>query len=489
VSLSISDRIDELEPRAAARLLRAVGLNGFPRHWGFRARPEQLAPAGDWRTWLVMAGRGWGKTRCGAEWVLAQARAHPHCRIALTGATMAEARAVMVEGESGLLACARPDDELLWAPSLDRLRWGNGSEAKLFSAADPEGLRGPTHDFAWADEIGKWGGERGVVAWDNLMLTMRSGNRPRAIATTTPRPVPLIKRLLSDAQTVVTRGGTHENAGNLSPAFVAEMNALYGGTRLGRQELDGELIEDVAGALWTRGMIEGCRVVRRGIGEWGVGSGEAGSGEQGGGSREWENREAGNREPATPQQSQLPAPCSPLPTPHSPLPPIFTRVVVAVDPPASSTGDACGIVACGVDRAGHGFVLEDASVEGASPERWARAVAACAARWNADRVIAEANNGGAMVRSTLLAHDRNLPVKLVHASRGKGARAEPVALLYEAGRVSHAGVFPELEDQLCAMTPGGYAGPGRSPDRADALVWALNELMLSARAKPGVRGL
>jgi len=482
MTLSLREQYRALEPRDAARLLNAAGLSGFPRRWAFRARPEQLAPAGDWRTWLVMAGRGWGKTRCGAEWVLAQARAHPRCHIALTGATMAEARAVMVEGESGLLACARPADELLWAPSLDRLRWGNGSEARLFSAADPEGLRGPTHDFAWADEIGKWGGERGVAAWDNLMLTMRSGDRPRAIATTTPRPVPLIKRLLGDAQTVVTRGSTHENADNLSPAFVAEMNALYGGTRLGRQELDGELIEDVAGALWTRAMIEGCRAVRWGNGEWGGGSG----------ARDRGLSPLGDC-PLIDERGQSPSGDSPqwiaLPTPHSPLPPLSTRVVVAVDPPASSTGDACGIVACGVDHSGHGYVLEDASVEGASPERWARAVAACAARWNADRVIAEANNGGAMVRSTLLTHDRNLPVKLVHASRGKGARAEPVALLYEAGRISHAGVFPELEDQLCGMTPGGYAGPGRSPDRADALVWAFNELMLSVRAEPRVRRL
>ncbi len=454
MSLSLRERFCAIEPRAAASLLHKAGLSGFPRDWRFRARPEQLAPAGDWRTWLVMAGRGWGKTRCGAEWVLEQARTQPGCRIALTGATMAEARAIMVEGESGLLACAQPADQLLWAPSLDRLRFGNGSEARLFSAADPEGLRGPAHQFAWADEIGKWGAERGVTAWDNLMLTMRSGGRPRTIATTTPRPMPLVRRLLADRQTVVTRGATQENVRNLSPAFVADMDALYGGTRLGRQELNGELIEDVAGALWTRAMIEGCRVP-----PWFPTS-------------ECSNSRAD--EQGGPSERRIAQP---------------VRIVVAVDPPASSTGDACGIVACGLDGSGHGFVLQDASIEGASPEGWARAVAACALRWNPDRVIAEANNGGAMVRSTLLAHDGSLPVKLVHASRGKGARAEPIALLYEAGRVSHAGVFPALEDQLCGMTPGGYAGPGRSPDRADALVWALTELMLSPRAMPRIRRL
>lgn len=429
----------QLGDARGAEMLLQTGLEAaeLKRCWDWCARDGQRPPAGDWRVWLILAGRGFGKTRAGAEWVRATALANPGARIALIGATLDEARTVMVEGKSGLLAISAEEEELLWAPSLKRLSWGNGAQARLFSAAEPESLRGPEHHFAWADEIAKW--PQGEAAWDNMMLGLRLGERARIVATTTPRPVPLLRRLLGEPGVVRSGGHTRENAANLPDAFLASVEALYGGTRLGRQELDGELIEDVEGALWGRALIENCRV-----------------------------RAA----------------------------PEAVRVVIGVDPPAGPvagsgrTGDACGIVAVALDGEGKGHVIEDASVEGAAPERWARAVAACAAHWQADRVVAEANNGGAMVMSVLRAADVNLPVKLVHASRGKSARAEPVAALYECGRVFHVGAFPELEDQMCGLVAGGgYEGPGRSPDRADALVWALSELMLERRPDVRVRGL
>ncbi|WOK36296.1 DNA-packaging protein [Sphingomonas sp. C3-2] len=435
---SLAERV-QADGNGAVLLDRAgLAAAGLERCWDFWARPAQTAPEGDWRIWLILAGRGFGKTRAGAEWVRRKAREHPGCRIALIGATMAEARQVMVEGVSGLLAISAPAEKLLWVPSLGRLRWGNGTQARLFSAAEPEGLRGPEHHFAWADEVAKW--TDAEKPWDNLMMTLRLGVKPQTLATTTPRPVPLIRRLLKEKGVTLSRGRTDDNRANLSQSYLAGMAALYGGTRLGRQELDGELIDDMPGALWSRALIERQRCA--------------------GDDNQW------------------------------------TRVVVGVDPPAgrcaqdAGGGDACGIVAVALDGAGCGHVIEDGSVAATSPEGWARAVAECAQRHGADRVVAEANNGGAMVRSVLLAAGSGLPVKLVHASRGKSARAEPVAALYEAGRAFHDGAFPALEDQMCGLVlGGGYEGPGRSPDRADALVWAFSELMLGAQRVPRVRGL
>ena len=408
-------------------------------YWRFWARPEQLPPNGDWHTWLICAGRGFGKTRAGAEWVRSIAAVDPAARIALVGASLAEVRSVMIEGESGILAVSPDPGAPTWEPSLRRLRWSSGAEAYCYSAAEPESLRGPQHSHAWCDEIAKWdnAAERATSAWDNLQMGLRLGETPRALATTTPRAGPLVRRLLEECEAgsvIVTRGTTWDNAGNLPARFVNRMRRQFGRTTLGRQELEGELLRDIEGALWTRAMLEACR----------------------------------DAKPAA-----------------EPV-----RVVVGVDPPASATGDACGIVVCGIDEEGRTAVLADASVERASPEKWARAVARAAERWSADRVVAEANQGGAMVESVLRAADVSLPVKLVHASRGKVARAEPVAALYEAGRVRHAGLFAKLEDQLCGLTiGGGYEGPGRSPDRADALVWALTELVLGRSGKPRVRGM
>ncbi len=402
-------------------------------HWRVWARAKQLPPTRDWRLWLIMAGRGFGKTRAGAEWIRAIAVADPQARIALVAASLAEARAVMVEGESGLIAVTPPELTPTFEPSLRRLTWPNGAQATLYSAYEPESLRGPQHSHAWCDEVAKWdnAGERAMRCWDNLLMGLRLGEAPRILATTTPRAVPLLKRLTAAEDTAITHGSTEDNLDNLPERYVTDIRREYGKSLLGRQELDGELIGDAEGALWTRAMLEAAR--------------EA-------------------------------AAISPL-----------VRVVVAVDPPASSGGDACGIVVCALGEDGIARVLADASLEKPSPERWARKVAVTAQAWSADRVVAEANQGGAMVASVLRAADIALPIKLVHASRGKVARAEPVAALYEAGRVRHAGTFPKLEDELCGLISGGrYEGPGRSPDRADALVWGMTELLLGNRGVPRV---
>jgi phage terminase large subunit-like protein len=345
----------------------------------------------------------------------------------------AMSRAVMVEGDSGLLAIAPPGSRPAWEPSLRRLTWPNGAIATLYSAQEPESLRGPQHSHAWCDEIAKWdnAGGRAEAAWDNLALGLRLGDCPRVMATTTPRSVPLVRRLLDADGVVVARGRSEDNARNLPDRFLRDMRRAFGGTTLGRQELDGELVDDLPGALWSRAMLDNCR--------------------------------------------EGAAPAAPV------------RTVIGVDPPASANGDACGIIVCALGNDGIARVLADVAGEKASPERWARGVARAPEVWCADRVVAEANQGGAMVASVLRAADVALPLRLVHASRGKVARAEPVAALYEAGRVRHCGMFAKLEDELCGLIAGGgYHGPGRSPDRADALVWALTELMLGRRGVPRV---
>jgi phage terminase large subunit-like protein len=423
----IEERIRIIRGMSPQELLR---LDACFEAW---AHVSQLPPQAEgWRTWLLMAGRGFGKTRAGAEWVHAVASSRPGVRIALVGATIADARAVMVEGVSGLLSVAKlRRKRLLWEPSLGRLKWPNGSEAQLFSGDNADGLRGPEHDVAWCDELAKW--READAAWDNLQFGLRRGRSPRALVTTTPRPIKLIERILADPWSVVTKGRTNDNV-NLDEKFVEVMTATYGGTRLGRQELDGELIADVEGALWPRELIDRARA-------------------------------------EAPEQ--------------------FDRIVVGVDPPAGAGEgcDACGIVVAG-RREGLLYVLADESCQGLRPEGWANRVAAAVARWDADIVVAEANNGGAMVGSVLKAAEVGVRVKLVHASRGKAARAEPVALRFESGRAFFAGSFPELEDELAGLTAGGgYGGPTRSPDRADAMVWAMTELSETRSGVPRVRRL
>lgn len=396
-------------------------------------RVPQLAPDGKWRLWVIQAGRGFGKTRAGAEWVHALVRASAlaglrEVRIALVSHTREEAVRVMVEGESGLLATAAPGFAPEWRSSKGELKWNSGALATLYSAAAPEALRGAQHHAAWCDELGKWGPE-GERAWDNLLMGLRLGEWPRALVTTTPRgQSALLKRVLSEPGVTVTGGSTFDNP-HLPAGFVEAMTALYGNSRLGRQELSGELLSEVEGSLFPPSLLE---------------------------------------------RQRLDGP-----------PPGIARVVVGVDPPASA-GGTCGIVVAAQTGEGRIAVLADASLGGCSPEGWARAVAGAAAGWQADRVVAEANMGGAMVRSVLEQAAPGLPLQLVHASRGKSARAEPVAVAFENGRAWLAGRFPELEAELERLVPGEVPDP--SPDRADACVWAVTAL-LARNARPDLRTL
>jgi phage terminase large subunit-like protein len=410
-SLSASERqrlIDRLTPAEAEGLLY---------DWRFWARPDQLLPDGEWAIALALAGRGWGKSRTGAEWVREQVEKERAGRIALIAPTSADVRDVMVEGESGLLAVFPPAERPHYEPSKRRVTFASGAIATTYSADEPDRLRGPQHDGAWADEIASW---RYPEAWDMLMFGLRLGDHPQVVATTTPRPTPLIKNLAgrTDGTVYVVRGSTFDNAANLSPSALAELRRRYEGTRLGRQELYAEIIDDVEGALWTRQSLEDCRV----------------------------------------RQSDLPA---------------FTRIVVGVDP---SGGVAeTGIVVAGLGTDQHGYILDDCTA-GGSPNAWGEAVIDALDKYEADRIVAEVNQGGAMVSSTLRTVRDNAPIRTVRAARGKQARAEPVAALYEQRRVHHVGAFPQLEDQLASWEPTSGAP---SPDRLDALVWALTDLMLS----------
>lgn len=397
--------------------------------WHFLARPEQIEPAGDWQTWLVLAGRGFGKTRTGAEWVREQVK-RGASRLGLIAPTASDARDVMVEGESGLLAVCWAGDRTYsgdligrptYEPSKRRLTWANGAIATLFSAEEPERLRGPQHECLWCDELAAWKYLR--ETWDMAMFGLRLGSRPRVCVTTTPKPLPLLKEIAADPRTVITRGSTYDNAANLAPTFLKSIREKYEGTRLGRQELNAEILDDLPGALWTREMIDQTRI-----------------------------RQA----------------------------PDLQRIVVAVDPSGtkgdSDDGDEIGIVVAGKGVDGRAYVLADRSCK-LSPDGWGRRAVDAYREFKADRIIAERNFGGAMVEHVIRTIDAKVAYKEVTASRGKVARAEPVAALYEQGRVSHAGAFPELEDQLCMIDASGFIGEG-SPDRADALVWALTELMI-----------
>lgn len=396
--------------------------------WELWARPEQTAPDGDWTTWLMLGGRGAGKTRAGAEWVRALATGpYPVSPIALVGETMAEARAIMIDGVSGLLAVHPATERPRF--SRNRLLWPNGAEAHLMSASDPDRLRGPQFAAAWCDELAKWPDPD--AAWDMLQFGLRLGDRPRQLVTTTPRPVALLKRLMADPATQVTRMRTRDNRANLADSFFEAVVGRYRGTVLGRQELDGELIEDRPDALWTRALLA---VARR--------------------------------------------------TEARPL----GRVLVAVDPPvtAGKSADACGIVVVG--RAGDdAVVLADATIRPAPPLVWAERAVALYHQFDADAVLVEVNQGGDLVKTMIAQIDPEVAVREVRATRGKWLRAEPVAALYARQRIVHRPGLGALEDEMCAFGPDGLAH-GHSPDRVDALVWGLSELML-ATGTPRVRSL
>ncbi|TKT81476.1 ATP-binding protein [Aquamicrobium sp. LC103] len=383
-----------------------------------------------------MGGRGSGKTRLGAEWVNSLVRGFPpfawhrHMRIALVGETLGDVREVMVEGPSGIVPISR-GHRPRYEASRRRLLWDSGAVAQAFSSEDPESLRGPQFEAAWCDEVAKW--KNAQDCFDMLQFGLRLGEEPRQIVTTTPKAVPIVKRLLADTTFTVTRMRTEENRANLAKGFLEAVTRRYAGSRLGRQELDGELLEDREGALWSRAELEKAH---------GLANGE------------------------------------------------LRRIVVAVDPPASArrTSDACGIVVAGLDGDHRAVVLCDGSMRQARPQDWAARVATLFKRYEADCVVAEVNQGGEMVAAVLRTVAPTLPVKEVRASRGKWLRAEPVAALYHQGRVVHAERFPELEDEMCDFGPNGLSN-GRSPDRLDALVWAISELLLSEAGNPRIRNL
>ena len=427
--------------------LPAVAIEAMLGEWQVWARTDQLPPETSqtglpWTVWLVLGGRGAGKTRTGAEWVRGLALGKPPfavkpvTRIALVGETQNDVREVMIEGVSGLLSVHSRDERPRWQPARRRLEWPNGAVAHAFSAEDPESLRGPQFEAAWLDEIGKW--RLAEETFDQLQFGLRLGTRPRQTVTTTPRPTPLLKRLIADPATALTRSKTKDNIYHLAPAFLDAVVKRYAGTRLGRQELEGEMIEERQDALWSRMAIEALRF-------------------------------------------------------RDEVPPLV-RIVVAIDPPASShkRSDACGIVAAGIGSDGTVYVLDDASLERAPPAAWASKAMALYRRLEADALVVETNQGGEMAEAVLRQVDAEVPITPVKATRGKALRAEPVAHLYEQGRVRHAGVFPELEDELCDFGPtdkGFGLSSGRSPDRMDALVWAISALALGAKGTPRVRAL
>ena len=425
-------------------VLAAIELSWLQRlghDFAVLAHPHQLPPAcandgGPWNTWLMLGGRGAGKTRLGAEFTRALALGippyanAPHGRIALIGETMHDVREVMVEGPSGILRAGPWGDRPAWSPERRRLEWRNGAIAQGFSAEDPESLRGPQFTGAWSDEFAKW--RRADEVFDMLQFGLRLGRHPRHLITTTPRPLKLIKDLIAEPHTALTRASTHANAAFLAPVFLGQVLERYQGTWLGRQEIFGEIVEERPGALWSRATLEACRVAAA---------------------------------------------------------PACGRIVIAVDPPGSAEkgSSACGLIAAGL----HGelvYVLADETAAGLSPAGWAAKAIALWRRLQADCLVVETNQGHDMVRAVIRSEDPNVPVMPVHAHRGKYVRAEPVAMLYEQGRVKHAGVFRALEDEMCDFTPDGLSS-GRSPDRLDALVWAVAALTFAARPQPRVRML
>ncbi|MBS0237295.1 MAG: DNA-packaging protein [Proteobacteria bacterium] len=427
--IGASDSRSASRPEAADLLDESRATSSAPggRHPG----GESPGANKQWRVWLLLGGRGSGKTRAGAEWVRSIVGDDKQARIALVGKTLGDVRNVMIEGQSGLLAIHPAHERPEFEPSKRRLTWPNGAVAELFSADEAEALRGPQFTAAWCDELAKWrGAER---AWDMLQFALRLGEAPRVCVTTTPRATKLLKQIIADEATVTVNIATADNATNLAPTFIAEMTRRYAGSAIGRQELLGEIVEDASDGLWRRHWIEEARVETA---------------------------------------------------------PEMQRVVVALDPPVTATAssDACGIVVAGLGVDKRAYVLADRTVQGRTPELWARAALGAYDDYEADRMVAEVNQGGDLVISVLQQFRENFPVVKVRATRGKWVRAEPVAALYAEGRVAHAGRFDALEDQMCTFGADGTV-KGRSPDRADALVWAITDLLLSDKTKPSVRML
>lgn len=428
---SIASRVAKMPSAERLRFMRPFLRMGHDLRydWRFWARPEQIAPDGEWATWLIQAGRGFGKTRAGAEWVRERARANPQAKIALVGRTAADVRDVMVEGPAGILAISPPDFRPWYEPSKRRLLWPNGAKAMTYSSEEPDQLRGPQHTDAWGDEVAAWYSDD---PWNQLMLGLRMGSDPRAVVTTTPRPTPLIRSIVAQHGTIVTRGSTYDNRANLAAGFIRQILTKYDGTRLGRQEIYGEILDDTPGALWSYGMLDKYRI-------------------------------------------------STAPAMH--------RIVIAIDPAVSYTEDSdeTGIIAAGVDQQNppHAYILADLSRR-AKPEDWAADAIAYFHRMKADRIVAEVNQGGDLVESLLRAIDRNIPLSKVHARKGKALRAEPVAALTEQGRVHIVGGLRLLEDQLATWQPGSDK---KSPDRLDAMVYAVTELLLGNAGDPRLRVL
>lgn len=434
-----ADALRSLSPERLKQILTDLGptqAEELKYNWAFWAREDQLEPDGDWDYWVFNAGRGAGKTRSGAEWVRHKVK-QGFKRIACVAPTKGDIRRVMVEGESGLLNVCWDKDKTYrgahmgyptWAPTNNTLTWENGAKAEFFSAEDPERLRGPQFHAAWADEVAAWRNQQDV--WDMLQFTLRLGNKPRVMVTTTPKPTKLMRHLLKSDRSHITHGSTFDNASNLATPFLEGIKKEYEGTRLGRQELYAEMLEEADGALWTTETLDSCQV----------------------------------------SKEELPE---------------LNRIVVAIDPAvtANSESDMTGIVVAGIDVNGIGYVLEDAT-ERLSPAEWAAKAISLYREYQADRIVAERNQGGEMVRRTLEAEDETVPIRLVHASRGKMARAEPISALYEKGKVRHLRGLDELETQMRTWEPLGSIG---SPDRLDACVWALTDLMLNGVSTPNLR--
>lgn len=415
--------------------LTAEQLDELFYTWSVWARPDQLAPAAGndgtaWHTWLALAGRGWGKTRVGSEWVRGEVcgttplGSGRRKRIAIIGETSKDVRDVLIEGDSGLLASHPKDFRPIYQPSKGRVVWPNGAIGTLYNGTEPDQLRGPQFDGAWVDELAKYRYAR--ESWDMLQFGLRLGDHPRAVVTTTPRPIALLKEILADAKTAVTRGRTYDNAENLAATFLAAMRAKYEGTRLGRQELEAAMLDDVPNALWRRSALDDHRKGLKDV-------------------------------------------------------PTMQRIVVAVDPAAKAKenqlgdeGAETGIITSGLGADGRGYVLGDDTTE-KGPNDWGRLAVASYHRHQADAIVAETNQGGDMVEYVIRSIDPNIKVIKVTASRGKVTRAEPISALYEQGRISHVGSFPQLEDQMCNFTNVGIEA-GKLADRVDALVWGMTQL-------------